>query len=139
MQLGKIGNRPHEVAADDGEEGAGAPETALSASRISKKLLHARKTTYTRYLPRGAKNQHAAPTAAQTMPTRTMWKNDIARVKEGACLVDQQEGGKQRWQCVGLVEPRVGQSEEEEEDGGKTSTSTCGPSVVETPMSIGWM
>lgn len=35
------------------------------------------RSTYTRYLPRGARNQHAAPTAAHTMPTRTMWKNDM--------------------------------------------------------------
>lgn len=80
--------------------------------------------TYTRYLPRGAKNQHAAPRAAHTMPTRTMWKNDMAGLLRGVL------GSSLEWAVVGVA---LGL------DGEGAASEGREPSVVESPgeMAIG--
>ena len=80
--------------------------------------------TDTRYLPRGAKNQHAAPRAAHTMPTRTMWKNDMAGLLRGVW------GSSLGW-TVGELD--LGLDEEDAASEGRE------PSVVESrdEMAIG--
>lgn len=73
MKLGKEGDGPHEVAADDGEDERGSPESGDLASvrgKLQSPSADGRGEAHTWFSPFGERNQEATQRAAMT--TRPM-------------------------------------------------------------------
>lgn len=79
MELGEVGDGPHEIGAGEGEGDARSDHAGWSVASQSQNWTW----TYTWFLPLGVTNQPMTARTATTMPTKTMCMKLILKVEVG--------------------------------------------------------